>query len=157
MHTSDNAGIVCSVLLAGAAIYHQGKRAVDTYQAIVSHDSSSPELPPIETANLREKALEVQRVPQDAPDINAETPESAEPMTDPVHEQYVEFAEKSLSVYRDEDQNARVTDCLTNLMHWCDRHGIDFKVSLARAEMHHRTEVNWGREQEHEEEHELSR
>ena len=32
--------------------------------------------------------------------------------------------------YRDEDREANLTDCLTDLKHWSDAHGVDFENSL---------------------------
>jgi hypothetical protein len=65
------------------------------------------------------------------------------------NQEFVRRADNALSSYRDEDPadvEANLTDCLTDLKHWSDAHGVDFDKQLARAEMHHRTEVHWDRE-----------
>ena len=48
-----------------------------------------------------------------------------------------------ISLVRDHDQlgdHERLTDTLTNLMHWADREQVDFDLALSSASHHHEME-----------------
>jgi hypothetical protein len=49
------------------------------------------------------------------------------------------WAGKSLDVFaqetriKDEDNGLKLSDLLSDLMHWCDRNGVDFEYEINRA------------------------
>lgn len=45
------------------------------------------------------------------------------------------------SVTRTDDEDA-VSDLLCNLMHYCDRNGLDFQAELSRAASNYEAEIN---------------
>lgn len=55
-----------------------------------------------------------------------------------------EWAAAALVAFRKRtgtDQGDAVADLLADLMHYCDRHGMDFSHELARAEQHYGEET----------------
>ena len=59
-------------------------------------------------------------------------------MTDPdrMNAKRVEWASTALTVFRTAtrcDNDEALRDLLTNLMHWCDAHGVSFENELAVA------------------------
>lgn len=52
-------------------------------------------------------------------------------------------ADEMLSLVRDADSLAQdevLRDALTNILHWCDREGVDFEKALRMAKGHHEAE-----------------
>ena len=59
--------------------------------------------------------------------------EEEESWQDSVHEERLGNAKHALSIYRDPDQNANVTDLMTDLKHWCSSNGVDFEQCMNKS------------------------
>lgn len=58
--------------------------------------------------------------------------------------------ELTLMEYRDPDAEAALTDLLTNTLHYCHIHAIDFAVALERAQRHFAFERQLDKGDDHE-------
>ena len=55
------------------------------------------------------------------------------------------WADAALLMFQDwtgSDAEDAVSDLLADLMHWCDRHGVDFDTELRRAQGHYEAETD---------------
>jgi hypothetical protein len=65
------------------------------------------------------------------------------PDPDGMNQQRAAWAAEALNVFRDEDGTAEdaLCDLLCDLMHWCDRNGVQFGEQLQRGMGHYREET----------------
>jgi hypothetical protein len=70
--------------------------------------------------------------------------------TEPTNDERAEWAQVALNAFAKEtrmdtageDDATVLGDLLTNLMHWCDRNGVDFDTKLTGAVVNYETETS---------------